>query len=126
MALPLEIFDQKQQMKDLNIGIIGYGRLGKLMYKYCKAFEANVSVYDPYIEGFDNTKLDEFVENCDVISLHVHLNDETRYMINKSSLGDFLTDNIRPKSTLDFFIVLDIKSQYKFIDFLESSFPGIG
>ena len=75
-----------RQIKDLNIGIIGYGRLGKLMYKYCKAFEANVSVYDPYIEGFDNTKLDEFVEHCDVISLHVHLNDETKYMINKSSL----------------------------------------
>ena len=29
-------------------------------------------------------------------------------MINISSLGDFLTDNIRPKSTLDFFIVLDV------------------
>ena len=28
-----------RQIKDLNIGIIGFGRLGKLMFKYCKAFD---------------------------------------------------------------------------------------
>ena len=38
-----------RQIKDLNIGIIGYGRLGKIMYKYCEAFGANVKIYDPYV-----------------------------------------------------------------------------
>ena len=52
-----------RQIKDLKIGIIGYGRLGKLMYKYCNAFEAEASVYDPYISGFDNKSLDEFISN---------------------------------------------------------------
>ena len=75
-----------RQIKDLKVGIIGYGRLGKLMYKYCKAFEADVSVYDPYIPGFDNVDLEDFVSDCDVISLHVHLNHETKYMIDKRTL----------------------------------------
>jgi D-3-phosphoglycerate dehydrogenase len=75
-----------RQIKDLNIGIIGFGRLGKLMFKYCKAFDARVSVYDPYVDGYDNVPLEDFISNCDVLSIHVHLNDETNYMINKNSL----------------------------------------
>lgn len=83
-----------RQIKDLKIGIIGYGRLGKLMYKYCNAFEAEVSVYDPYISGFDNKSLDEFISNCDVISVHVHLSNETRHMINKQNLNKAKKDLI--------------------------------
>jgi D-3-phosphoglycerate dehydrogenase len=75
-----------RQIKDLNIGIIGFGRLGKLMFKYCKAFDAKVSVYDPYIKGYDKVSLEDFISKCDVLSIHVHLNDETKYMINKDSL----------------------------------------
>ena len=38
-----------RQVKDLKVGIIGYGRLGKMMEKYCKAFGAKTFIYDPYI-----------------------------------------------------------------------------
>lgn len=74
------------QIKDLKIGVIGYGRLGKLMVRYCQAFEADVKIYDPYIEEFSEVDLEEIVSSCDVISLHVHLNDETKKMINKTLL----------------------------------------
>ena len=75
-----------RQIKDLNIGIIGYGRLGKIMFNYCKAFGANVYVYDPYVSHtFSN--LEEIFTKCDVISLHVHVTDETKYMINKDLFG---------------------------------------
>jgi D-3-phosphoglycerate dehydrogenase len=75
-----------RQIKDLNIGIIGYGRLGKMMFNYCKAFGANVYVYDPYVSHtFSN--LEEIFTKCDVISLHVHVTDETKYMINKDLFG---------------------------------------
>ena len=76
-----------RQIKDLNIGVIGFGRLGKLMYKYCEAFEANTSVYDPYIKGYDTIPLDKFISSCDVISLHVHLNEQTKNLINNQSLN---------------------------------------
>ena len=76
-----------RQIKDLNIGIIGYGRLGKMMYKYCKAFGATVMVYDPYVTNIACNSLENMISNADVISLHVHVTPETKYMINKEILG---------------------------------------
>tara|TARA_R110001583_G_scaffold26007_1_gene93966 strand:- start:627 stop:1562 length:936 start_codon:yes stop_codon:yes gene_type:complete len=77
-----------RQVKDLKIGIIGYGRLGKMMEKYCKTFDAQVTIYDPYIFPNQTKKsLENMFVNCDVISLHVHVTDETKYMINKKLLG---------------------------------------
>lgn len=87
-----------RQIKDLNVGIIGYGRLGKMMAEYCIAFGAKVFIYDPYvfnsieskddIPGFYITKsLEDLFEKCDVISIHVHVTHETKYMINKSLLN---------------------------------------
>tara|TARA_B110000977_G_C11058511_1_gene485019 strand:+ start:62 stop:1006 length:945 start_codon:yes stop_codon:yes gene_type:complete len=75
-----------RQVKDLTIGIIGYGRLGKMMYNFCRAFGANVIVYDPYKINKE-MPFEYLITHCDVISLHVHVTDETKYMINKNSLG---------------------------------------
>jgi len=76
-----------RQIKDLNIGIIGYGRLGKMMYKYCRSFGATVMVYDPYVTNIACNSLENMISNADVISLHVHVTPETKYMINKEILG---------------------------------------
>jgi D-3-phosphoglycerate dehydrogenase len=84
-----------RQIKGLNIGIIGYGRLGKMMFEYCNAFGANVKVYDPYEkQNFSDsfllnhyTTLEHMFETSDVISLHVHVTDETKYMIDHKLLG---------------------------------------
>ena len=70
------------QLQGKTIGIIGYGRLGKMMETYCNAFGMNVKIHDPY-KGFDN--LDNVLKS-DIISLHVHANDETRHMIDKKIL----------------------------------------
>jgi D-3-phosphoglycerate dehydrogenase len=75
-----------QQMKDLKVGIVGYGRLGKMMVKYCKAFEADVYIYDPYSDESNIDTLNELFDICDVISLHVHVTDETKYMIDYNLL----------------------------------------
>ena len=72
------------QLKGKTIGIIGYGRLGKMMTDYCYAFGMNTLPYDPY--KFD-ADFELLLKISDVISLHVHANDETRHMINKKTLG---------------------------------------
>ena len=91
-----------RQMDFLTIGIIGYGRLGSLYMKYCKAFGSEILVYDPYKvvkeEGVSQVNnLDYLIESSDVISLHVHVNAETTGIINKTLLkkmkGDVLTVN---------------------------------
>ena len=85
-----------RQIKGLNIGIVGYGRLGKMMYKFCNAFGANVKIYDPYVRKelsdrflLNNwcSSLEELFKFSDVVSLHIHVTDETKYMINKKLFG---------------------------------------
>ena len=76
-----------QQMKDFKVGIIGYGRLGKMMAKYCKAFDAEVYIYDPYSDESNVKTLEDLFQICDAVSLHVHVSDETKYMIDYNLLS---------------------------------------
>jgi len=85
-----------RQIKDLKVGIIGYGRLGKMMFNFCKAFGADVMIYDPYVKDqlsdrflLNNwcNSLEQLFKFSDVVSLHVHVTDETKYMINKDLFG---------------------------------------
>ena len=77
-----------RQVKDLKVGIIGYGRLGRMMHKYCKAFGAEAMIYDPYVDvGIFTATLQDIFTKCDVVSLHVHVTEETKYMINKDLFG---------------------------------------
>jgi len=80
-----------QQIKDFKIGIVGYGRLGKMMAKYCKAFDAEVYIYDPYSEKSNVKELEDLFQICDAVSLHVHVSDETKYMIDY----DLLSRNVK-------------------------------
>lgn len=80
-----------KQLNELTIGIIGFGRLGKIYYKFVKAFRANILVYDPYIikSNYKTVKfvsLNELALKCDVISLHVHHTKETENMISMNFL----------------------------------------
>ena len=74
-----------RQVKDLNVGVVGYGRLGRMMDKFCKAFDAKTFIYDPYVE-VEQTSLEDMIKICDVISLHVHVTPETVNLINKKLL----------------------------------------
>ena len=79
-----------RQLSELTIGIVGYGRLGTMMKKYCEAFGMKVHIYDPYKDYND---FDILLEESDIISLHVHVTDETKYMINKKTLGKMKKDS---------------------------------
>lgn len=84
-----------RQVKGLTVGIIGYGRLGKMMFDYCNAFGAKVKIYDPYekqnlSDSFllnHYATLEHMFETSDVISLHVHVTNETKYMVDRKLLG---------------------------------------
>jgi D-3-phosphoglycerate dehydrogenase len=66
------------QLKGKTVGIIGYGRLGKMYANYAQAFGCKVLYYD--IKGSPNT-LEEVAAESDIISLHVHLNSSSYHMI---------------------------------------------
>mgnify|MGYP001417206807 CR=1 FL=1 len=59
-----------------NIGIIGYGRLGRIISSYAKAFGMNILINDINQSKFkdsefDNTDLDELLKRSDFITLHI-------------------------------------------------------
>jgi D-3-phosphoglycerate dehydrogenase len=80
-----------QQVKNFKIGIVGYGRLGKMMAKYCRAFDAKVYIYDPYSTESNVKSLEDLFNICDAVSLHVHVSNETKYMIDY----DLLSRNVK-------------------------------
>ena len=67
-----------------NIVIYGFGRIGKAVAKRCLGFEANVYVYDPYINKNiieeNNCKAIDKIDGlklADYISIHLPLNENT-------------------------------------------------
>ena len=77
-----------QEVASLTIGIIGLGRLGNFMGKYAKAFGMKVFYFDPFKKNkvFKKTNLKKLFETSDVISIHVHVDKKTKYMINQKIL----------------------------------------
>jgi len=70
------------EVSSKTIGIIGYGRLGKIVAFYCTALRMRVLIYDPYVskvaEGCNLLQsLDELLDSVDYITIHVPLNEET-------------------------------------------------
>ncbi len=73
----------------LTVGIIGYGNMGSAFAKKLSGFGCKVIAYDKYkIDYSDSFGTEVSLENLhhesDVISLHVPLTEETKYMINES------------------------------------------
>ena len=77
-----------RELKSLTIGIIGYGRLGKFMAKFCRGLGMKVLINDPLVNSkkIKKVSLKNLIKRCDVLSLHVHLNQSTHKMLNKNNL----------------------------------------
>lgn len=79
-----------RQFNSLTVGIIGYGRLGKMYAKYCLSLGAKIIVYDPYVKEKKNyfTKNFNFLlKKSDIISLHIHLSKKNKNIINLRKLN---------------------------------------
>lgn len=72
------------------LGIIGCGRIGTWMSKYATAFGMQVIGFDPYIDTFPNgikqCTLEEVLVESDFITIHVHLSEDTKELINLERL----------------------------------------
>jgi D-3-phosphoglycerate dehydrogenase len=65
------------------VGIVGYGRLGRLVARYLKAFDAHVLTTDPNVDassveaGVALVPLLQLLEEADLVTLHVNLSEKT-------------------------------------------------
>lgn len=64
------------------VGIVGYGRLGRIVARYVHAFEARVVTSDPHVRAADAGRplvpLDELLTEADIVTLHVNLTPENQ------------------------------------------------
>jgi D-3-phosphoglycerate dehydrogenase len=77
------------------LGIWGYGKIGRLVAGYGKAFGMRVVVWGrppsmerAVLDGFETaSSRDDFFDQCDVLSLHLRLTEETQGIIRLEDLG---------------------------------------
>ena len=91
------------------VGVVGTGRIGKLVARIFRGFEASVIAYDPYPapewareHGIRYTSLDELLSASDIVSLHLPLTADTSHMLREESFakmkpGAYLINTSRGK-----------------------------
>ncbi len=79
------------------IGIIGYGNTGSAFAKKLRGFDCDILAYDKYKTGFGNdfvneVAMTEIFEKAQVVSLHVPLTAETKYLADGHFFERFKND----------------------------------
>lgn len=82
------------EIEGKTIGIIGHGMMGSAFTQRLAGFNCRVLVYDKYkkIEENDymkNASMAELNAEADIVSLHVPLNEETRYLVSDTWFQGF-------------------------------------
>ncbi len=91
LATPL---DQMRALRDLAVGVVGFGRIGREVTARLRAFKCRVLVHDPAVPadeieraGCQPVALRELLSQSDVITLHCPSMAQTRGMVNRDSLA---------------------------------------
>lgn len=71
-----------RELSNKCLGIIGYGRLGKIVAQYGLAFNMQVLVYDPFVgpvnQRIESTDLDALLRRADIVTLHIPLDEKNK------------------------------------------------
>ena len=93
---------QTFELFNKNILIAGFGRIGKKLISRCLSFDAEVYIYDPYVEdeviknhgGIKVNDFEEGIKNADYVSLHMPLTSESKNLINYNVLKKMKKNSI--------------------------------
>lgn len=90
------------EMNGKTLGIIGFGNIGKKVAKICNSFGMKILYFDKIratkkIEREFNVKFtpkNQLIKKSDILSLHLHLNKETKKIIDKKSIQSMKKNSI--------------------------------
>jgi phosphoglycerate dehydrogenase-like enzyme len=106
------------QVKGKTVGVIGYGRLGKIMCRLFDGWGVKVLVNDPYTytlrQDIPTVDRGTLLKKSDVVFLHTHVTDETRGMVDDEFLsqmkqGSYLVNTARGELVDEDAIIESIK-----------------
>jgi len=90
-----KVYEPISRIKDLKVGVVGFGRVGREVAKRITSFGATVVGYDPYVqpEIFKKMKVEKIdfhklLKESDVVTLHTMLTEETHHLIGVSELRE--------------------------------------
>lgn len=106
------------------IGIVGTGRIGSIAARIFRGFGCEVVACDPARQdewaaenGVRYVTMDELLETCDVISLHLPLTPESHHLLNAESIarmkpGTYLINTSRGKLVDSTAVIAALKSRH--------------
>lgn len=81
-----------RELKGKTLGVLGHGRLGRMVARYGQAFGMTVLAYDPvpdpsaeHVTWCDS--MAELLQRSEVLSVHVPLNEKTDALLDEEALG---------------------------------------
>ncbi|MFI5163777.1 MAG: NAD(P)-dependent oxidoreductase [Bacteroidia bacterium] len=82
------------ELEGKTIGIYGYGNTGSAFAKLLRGFDVRVLAYDKHIKSVGNDYVkeaspEEIFSKADILSLHLPLTDETRFLVNDAFINRF-------------------------------------
>ena len=101
------IIHNNYELKNINLGIIGYGNIGKLVARYFQSLNINIYINDPPLKD-DNYNFPDYVhyceiedifENCNVITNHVPLTKSGKYPT-QALISDKLLSKVKDNALL--------------------------
>ena len=116
-------------LKDKTVGIVGFGKIGRYLYKLLKNFGVKILINDiKKIKNKKNTSLDNLLKNSDIVSLNLNLNNMNNQLINKQKLNLLKKESIlvncsRPE-LLDYKFLLKILKKRKIKDAILDVYPN--
>jgi phosphoglycerate dehydrogenase-like enzyme len=90
-----KVAEATPRLRGKTLGVVGCGRIGTAMVQRAKAFGLDVLFYDPYLpDGIDKAlgirrawTLDEFLPQCNFLSLHCYLDESSYHLIDERALA---------------------------------------
>ncbi len=77
-------------LSEQTVGIIGFGRIGRMVAKLLSSFGAKILVHDDYITAESDVSLvslKELLAQSDIISLHIPYNSENHHLVDSNFLS---------------------------------------
>jgi len=81
-------------MNGKTVGVIGTGKIARIVIRILLGFGMEVLAYDPYPDGvfaretgIAYVSLDELYRRSDIITLHCPLTNETKHLVNETSIA---------------------------------------
>lgn len=86
---PYSLF-KGNELHGKKIGFVGFGAVGRAAAVLFQAFGTEIVFYDPFVdraEGAEKVSLEELFSTCDIVSIHLPVNDSTRKMIGAEQIA---------------------------------------